>query len=39
MDDELKAILWGIVVIVVGVVGAQIFYPGGIMALLGVWGK
>lgn len=39
MDGELKAILWGIAVIVVGVVAAQIFYPGGMMALLGVWGK
>lgn len=39
MDGELKFMLITIAVIAVGVIAAQIFYPGGMMALLGVWGK
>lgn len=39
MDGELKAIIITIVVFVVAACGVQIFYPGGVTALLGVWGK
>lgn len=39
MDGELKAILIMIVFFVVGACSIQLFYPGGVTALLGVWGK